>query len=259
MSFLSFLKDTVLEEVAQKAPAVGGPKKQRNPNPLFMGLRIWKDGSIYPSVALVEKFNLEYPVVKLTMETLPIPEGSPEGTKAQVKRTYTHEQGIGNGLDCIDSRSWPQYKGDRHFIAISIVPKNLPKVDIFGSTKYADDGTPISSVLDQGPTSFGAADLLPTLKEVYNVEPNEEGYIDLMVDTSINLKQLSSNGIFLFPKKVNRGEHKGKADYQRRENVDVFGLVPAAMLQEEPTTVVEEENAAGTNDVVAAAPVEALS
>lgn len=216
---LDFLKNITLEEVKPSTRTGGGVKKQWNPAEDFMGIRIWKDGAVFPSKALVDKFNLEYPQATITI--IPAKE---EGGKA--KRSYEYPNGTGNALDVIDSRIWPQYKHDQHFIAIAIVPKDQAKVDLFGSTKYNEDGTPIASVLEQGSTSFGKEEFLTLIEEVYAALPNEEGFIDLKIDVDTNLKALVPNGIFLFPKKVTRGDDKGKADYQRRENVDVFGIEP---------------------------------
>ena len=51
MSFLSFLNGVTLDEVTKPTRTGGGVKKQWNPAPTFMGIRIWKDGSVFPSQA----------------------------------------------------------------------------------------------------------------------------------------------------------------------------------------------------------------
>lgn len=216
MSVLAFLKGITLEEVAKSERTGGGVKKDRNPAEDFMGIRIWKDGSVFPSAALVKEFNLEYPKATITA-------GTTSGGKE--KKVYEFPNGAGFGFDVIDSRDWIQYKGEQHFVAVAITAKDEPKVDLFASTKYKEDGTPFATVLEQGAATFGKT-MLPVLFEVYGVEPNKEGFIDLQVETSMNLKSLSSNGIFLFPKVTSRGEHKGKADHVRRENCDMFAITP---------------------------------
>ena len=220
MSHLSFLKNITLEQVPSTKSA-GGVKKQWNPDPLFMGIRLWKDGAVYPSTALVDAMGLEYKKATISFE--PVPEGA-ENVKP--KRLYEFPDGRGNGLDVIDSREWLQYKGEQHFLAIAVVPKDQPKVSLFGSTKYDDQGNFVNSVMDQGSDIFGKAELLSAVKEIYGVEPNEQGYIDLFIDMEVNLKGLSSNGIFLFPKKIARGTDKGQPEYVRRENVDIYGMAP---------------------------------
>ncbi len=61
MSFLSYLKDAVVEEIQpSKSVSRAGIKVQHNPDAEFLGFRLWKDGSVYPSQALVEMFALFY-------------------------------------------------------------------------------------------------------------------------------------------------------------------------------------------------------
>ena len=207
-NFLSFLKTAkVTDAEVPVGGSTGGPKKQRNPNPTFFGVRVWKDGSVYPSRPLAEQFDLEYQA---------------KGAKIP-----------GNGFDVIDTRKWVQMKAAQAFIAIGVSTKGSPKLDLFSSTKYKEDGAPISSVLTQGATAFGASTLLPLLKDIYNVEPNEEGFIDLAVVTDKNggVNFRSSNGIELLPKVITRGDNAGKADYAKRENIDIFALVPREILE----------------------------
>lgn len=214
---LGFLEGITLTEVAKPVRKAGTRKEW---NPSGMGIRVFKDGRVFPSSELVAKFNLEYPERKLVSE---------EGTK----KTYEFIGGAGNGLDFVDSRAWAQYNGDKHFLAIAVVPKDQPKVDLFANTRY-DDGKPVCSVLEQGSATFGKSTMINAIKEVYGLDFTEEkDYIDMVVETGFNLNSLSKSGIFLFPKKVSRGKEAGQDDYQRRENVDIFGLVPA-MGSEEP-------------------------
>lgn len=231
-AFFDFLKDVKIEEVPKSTRAAGVSRKQVGPAPSIMALRIWKDGSIYPSKLLVDTYGLEYPKATITENT------SEDGKKT--KKYDFGEAGPGNGLDVIDSPNWAECKGAaKPFIAIAVVQKSEPKVDLFANTRYNEDGTPVSSVLEQGAVTFGEKKLLPMLKEIYGVEPDEEtGYIDLVIDTNINLKAVSPSGIFNFPKSVARGAHKDKPSYERRENVDIFPLAPI-------TTIKEAEEVAG--------------
>jgi len=221
MGALDFLKDIKIEEITKTSKSTGIVKKQRGPEESQLAIRVWKDGSVYPSKALVEKFGLEYQNAIITEEVK-------EGDKKV--RKFSYPDGPGNGLDIIDSRAWGQYKNEdpkAQFIAIAIVPKDLPKVDLFANTRYNEDGTPVSSVLDQGASTFGEKNLLPLIKEIYEKEPGEEGFIDLILEEAVNLKTISPNGLFHFPKMVVRGKDQGKSDYERRENVDIFGIAPA--------------------------------
>ena len=218
-NFLNFLDDVVVENV-EAGVTRSTAKKQYNPDPKFLGIRIWKDGSVYPSVAATKEFDLEYP--NATATELP----QKDGTK---KTIFTVVGNQGNGLDIIDVRVWGQItSAKKDFIAVGISPKNSPKIDLFGMTRYDDKGKALTSIMDQGSETFGKKTLLPLIKELYGVEPNEEGFIDLAIGTESNGgKNLRSvNGLELLPKKVSRGDEKGKQDYSKRENIDVYVLYP---------------------------------
>lgn len=247
MSLLSFLKTSKVEDVA--APVrVGTPgvRKQRNPNPAILAIRVWKDGSVYPSQALVAKFDLEYADAKITKETLPLKDGE---TTPGIKRTYEFPNGTGNGMDVIDSREWNQYKASGDMLFVGVLPKNQPKVDLFGQTAYDDaTGKPKSSVLDQGTQTFGKTVLLPLIKEVYNIELTEEQeFVDMGVFESLtegsetfNITENFSKPIIFAPKRITRGADKGKADYSRRENMKVYGFAPLSAISS-GTAVPENE------------------
>lgn len=237
MSFLKFLNEVVIEEVIKEKKPVGGPKKAWSPADDFMGIRVWKDGSVYPSKLLVDTFDLEYRTAIINA-----------GADGKA-RTLEFPDGTGNGLDVIDTRKWEQYKHNQHCILIGVTPKNQPKISLFGSTKYNEDGTPVSSVLNQGAATFGASTLLPLVSEIYNIVPSEEeGFIDLFVDTTVNLKVLSPSGNFFFPKLITKGADQGKSDYERRENVDIFGLIPASFMEQTETTAGELQDSPVTEE-----------
>lgn len=211
MNKLAFLSKVTVAAVepAKKTAA----RTARQYQPLTADLRIWNTGAIFPSAELISKFNLEY-----------------------VAKDATEK---GNGIDIIDSRQMPAINSETPFIGLSFTPKDAGKVDIFSQVSYAEDGSPKTSVAEQGAVSFGKEVLLPLLKEVYEVEPNEEGFIDLVVVTDPSFE--SPNGIYQFPKIVSRGERKGEITYTRRENQTVYAVVPSSFMEggEEP---VEAEN-----------------
>jgi hypothetical protein len=232
-NFMSFLQNVVVENVDLKTPrSSGGIKKQRNPESEFQGFRVWSDGSVYPSAFLVTKYNLEYPAAVVS----PI-----KDRDGKDKNVFTVVGNQGNGLDIVDTRQWSQIKGGgAPFIAVAITPKDAPKLDMFSQVRYNVDGTPISSVLDQGAATFGKETLLPMLKEIYNVEPNAEGYLDVQVITELE------GG-------MNLRSTNGKPDYTRRENVDIFMLFPIANALKVETGVpeVDEEPVADMAQVPA--------
>lgn len=233
MNFLNFLNDVAVENVEMKTVRNTG-KKQRQPDANLLGIRVWKDGSVFPSASLVSTFGLEYPAATVSSLT---------GKDGKAKSVFTVVGAQGNGLDVIDVRMWAQVTAaNKNFIAVAIAPKDSSKIDLFGMTRYAEDGTPLVSVLEQGSATFGKETLLPLVKELYGAEPNEEGFIDLVIATEEeggkNLK--SANGLELIPKKISRGADKGKLDYTRRENVNIFMMYPATVVEATDATSVAD-------------------
>ena len=192
-----FLKNVELNVVPAKTSEVRAPKVQRNPDKLT--LRVFASGKIYPSQDLVDLFNLEY-----------VPKDS---------------TGTANGMDVFKSIDWPMFPASApdQYIFVGIVPKKLPKVDLFGQVGYEEDGSPKSSVMEQGGGSFGAQ-FLEMIKEVYGIEIEKGSYKDFAV--GIDLKIKSPNDLYFVPKTVARGEKKGEVTVVRREAIDIMPLIP---------------------------------
>ncbi len=217
-----FLKTMELKEI-EKAPLTPSNSKSPGPN---ADLRLFADGSLYPSAGLVALHHLEY---------------QPEGSE-------TPE----NGYDVFVSTDWGQYTGDVPFVALALVSKHEPRVSLFSQTKYKD-GKPVSSVLTQKTTA--GEDLITALSKVY-LEKSEEGkpaeslfgdkpYLDLAIMTTEPLK--TASGVYHLPKTVAKGKDVGKPTYVRRENILIF-----------PLTIVEEEEVAGAPTPIATVPAETL-
>lgn len=217
MNSLSFLSQVTISPVADTKVTVRTPKQYQPEN---ADLRIFNSGAIFPSMALIAEFNLDYQAKGSDLPSF--------------------------GFDVIDTAEMPSIVSPRRFIAISATPKSEPKVDIFGSTTYDENDAPKSTVATQGAATYGKETLLPLLKEVYGIEPNEDGFIDLIIHRDIPFT--STNGIYRFPKTVSRGAKKGEIDYIRRENQTVFALIAVA-----PTEEVIEETQSVT-DIAAAEP-----
>jgi hypothetical protein len=209
MKGLDFLKKASLVANEIVKPATARTVTAKNRNPENADIRIYKDGSVYPSAALVVKHILAY-VAK---------DVEPKGTAFDVFKSS----------EFLNTKHWP---ADETVIFIAAVDRSQPKTDLFSSTKYDEAGAPTADVLTQGSNTFGKK-LLVDLKEVYDVEPNEEGFIDLVImgDTPFN----TPDSIYYVPKLVSRGEKIGQSDLVRRENLTLFPLVPAAMLAEQAT------------------------
>lgn len=260
-NFLSFLSGASVEEVKGSTRRGGGGRaKQWNPAPTLLAIRVWKDGSVFPSQAAVDMFDLEYRKAVITKE--PIKKEGKEVTddegKVKMKNVYEFPDGTGNGFDVIDSRVWAGYKAAGHMLFIAAVPKDAGKVDMFQSTNYLDDGTPKTNVLEQGSITFGRTVLIPAIEELYGITFHKPAKEEVQADTEkgieyqaateevpgvefvdmviidkvgdVNIVEKFSTGFTHVPKRVIRGEEKGKPDYIRREGLKVYGFVPASIL-----------------------------
>jgi len=212
-----FLKNVTINKVEEtpKKTSTGRVAQEKNPKS-GLTLRLFKDGAIYPSAELVDKFNLEY-----------------------------NKDKTGNGFDIFSSANWSQYPTDAdNVVFISAVSKDNARVDLFGSAREVNGE--LTSVMSQGSKTFGV-ELIPMLESVYGVKLFEDKkYVDLQVVEEVKLEQ----EILYVPKMVMKGEHKGMMTTERRENVSLY---PLAILSnnegsevvngevEEPETVTEEE------------------
>lgn len=202
-SFLSTL------ELAPVKSAVTRTVSSDNKNPLTADIRVFRNGSVYPSKAAVEQLNLAY---------------------------TSRGMSQGNALDVIDSRDWPQYPATapQQAVFIAVIPKSAPKTDLFGFTKYNEDNTPLSDVLTQGSSSFGK-ELLELLADVYETTVESmfhgENFVDLVITQD---KLPASNGIYWFPKAIARGPKKGEIEMIRRENCAPQVLVYKGISNEYP-------------------------
>lgn len=170
--------------------------RQRTPkelNPQGRTIRIMNNGSVYPGSDMMNKWNLEY--------------------------TEKNEESTGNGIDVTDSADWDKFKDLPRVILFSVVPKTEPKVELFGTCRYNEDGTPIGSVMTQGSKS----PLLLKLVKELGFMAEDQKYCDLVMleDHAITFQ----DGISHVPKIVERGDRKGEKTYTRRENVAYYPVV----------------------------------
>jgi hypothetical protein len=179
-------------------------------------LRLFADGSIYPSKELVAAHHLEFQ------------------PKDSVK--------VANGYDVFVSTDWSQYNNTSPnavpFVCLALTSKHMDKVDLFSQVRY-EGNTPKSSVLNQK-TAAGTA-LINALSKVYLDNPETESifgnksYVDLVIMINSPL-HTSPTGIYHIPKVVERGKDAGKPTYTRRENAQIF---PVAILEEAVEVAVE--------------------
>lgn len=207
MGMFSFLKDLSLETPATTPRTLPGAASK---SPVDADLRVFTNGSIFPSQALVDTMNLQY--------------------------THKEDAESGNAFDIIDSRIWPQYpKGPQQAVFIALVPRSAPKTDLFSMCKYNPDGTPFSDVMTQGSASYGK-ELLDMLASVYEVTVEQmldgKSYVDLLITT--DCIPAATNGMYWFPKTVSRGPKKGELEITRRENCNPHALVFRGISAEFP-------------------------
>jgi hypothetical protein len=167
--------------------------RQRTPKtktPEGLTLRIFPNGEVYPSADLVNKFNLEY------------------GNKDEQAQT--------NGIDVIDSSEWIPTAQFPRMIIFGFVPKTEAKIDLFGTCRYNEDGTPKSSVYVQGSTSPMLLELVRSMGYL----TDDQKYCDLQVVTEYPITM--KDGIATVPKVVERGANKGEKTYERRENITFY-------------------------------------
>lgn len=196
-----FLKTMEIKEI-EKSPLSSPTSKLPEAG---AHLRLFADGSLYPSKELVELHKLEYQ---------PRESANPE-----------------NGYDVFTSTEWEQYGNSAAnavpFVCLALVSKHEPRVSLFSQTKYNDDKTPKSSVLTQKTTA--GEDLIKALSAVYLEKPEDnlfEGkpYLDLVIGLDTPLTK-SATGIYHIPKVTVKGKDAGKPSYARRENIQIFPLM----------------------------------
>ncbi len=247
---LDFLAKATISDVAEGAVRKSGPRKERNPEGL--AIRIFRDGSVYPSTALISTFNLEYKNAVKETKDVKQEDGSMKAVSA-----WKVEGDAGNGFDVIDTKHYPSFQlpAGQRILLISPVVRTEGKVDLFGSTTYNDDGTPKSSVIDQGSTTFGTDNLIPMLEAVYGVkfrrkidygaDGRPEGapefsegveYADLVLVANPATNQpwtLPANKeVTYIPKRITRGKDAGAFSTIRREKPVFYALIPATILEQ---------------------------
>jgi len=217
---LDFLKSATLEKVVvERASKTGGSNLVKQPT--HGDLRVFKNGRVYPSDELMEKYSLEY-FPKLE---------SVDPVTGEVKIAI-----IGMGVDIFSSVKWGMLKGvEQEVLFIGFIPReNNHKIDLWGSCQY-EGLEPKTSVLEQGPSVFGSNSLVDYLASAYGVDWETAKYVDLKVEFEIPMK--SEDDVYHLPKLVSRGDNKGKATYARRELIEIYPLTVAYTETKE----VEEE------------------
>lgn len=197
----------------------GRTRTPRELNPKGMSVRIFSNGDVYPSKELTKKYNLEF-----------------------VNRESTE---VANGIDVIDSIEWTPMNAAPRVILFGFTPKSEAKVDLFGSCKFNDDGSPKASVLTQGSSSETLLNLVRSMG--YLTE--EQKYVDLVVLEQYPITM--QDGIANIPKVIERGPKKGERTYERREDVIFYPVTTTEEFEKIPTATAQPvvENVVNTTQV----------
>jgi hypothetical protein len=204
------MKMVNLKEVAVKARA---ERVKLDKSPVTgASFRVYKNGRIFTAEAIAEEYSLEFGA----KEEIIVPGKDTDTDK-------TKEVVIGNGLDIFSSENWQMIATPAPMLFVAIVPRHgNPKIDVYGSTSYEEDGIPKRSIDSNTVSSFGKDILVPQLEELYGVNFEEVDFIDLVMVTEYAIE--APRGVFSIPKTVSRGDNKGDLVFVTRKNITVFPL-----------------------------------
>lgn len=230
---LSFLKNVEIKEVAIKAKAER-IKLNKEPVP-GASFRVYKNGRIFTADSVATEHELEFTPKKEIV--IPGKKNDENDTKDIV---------TGNGLDIFSSENWQMIATPEPMLFVAVVPRNdNPKIDVYGSTSYEEDGTPKRSIHSNTVSSFGKDVLVPLLESLYGINFEEVDFIDLIMNTEYSVK--APRGVFSIPKTVSRGKNKGDLVFLTRKNITVFPLTVFEGVPE-PENVAIDTKSSGAED-----------
>ena len=207
---LSFLKNVEVKEVAVKAKA---ERVKLDKSPVEgASFRVYKNGRIFTAESIADEFSLEFGSKEEVL--IPGKDSSEDKTKEIVS---------GNGLDIFSSENWQMIATPAPMLFVAVVPRNgNPKIDVYGSCTYEEDGTPKRSIHNNTVSTFAKEFLIPQLEEVYGVNFEEVDFVDLIMNTEYGIE--APRGVFSIPKTVSRGDSKGELVFLTRKNITVYPL-----------------------------------
>lgn len=163
------------------------------------GIRLFKDGSVWPSKKYVDQFNLQY-----------------------------QADGSGNGFDVFLSHDWYLINKETspNVVLAALVPKSEPKVDLFGSFRKRLDNT-VTDVMEQGSKTFGEEFIAMLMKANGTVLTEDlfgsNDYVDVIFVGEVDNVP---NGIYKLPKGAKR--EGGSAGTVKRSKDTVIYVVDLA-------------------------------
>jgi hypothetical protein len=261
MSKLAFL--TAISVIAQDEPKKksggGGARKEWNPAS-GLTVRVWKDGSVFPSQDLVNFFDLAY-------------KNQPTEDEIAAAKEAGTVIPMGFGFDVADSQEFSGIQVPQRLLIISPVARTEGKVDLFGSVTYNKiDNTPLCTVMNQGAATFGESFLVPKIEEIYGIkfgkpaveaqeavpeEKDADGKVTIKAKPAVEAQEgvegpeyvdmvlLGQEGegaapwtlpigktIAFFPKRFTKGEKRGEMTIARRENPLMYIFYPKSLIEE---------------------------
>jgi len=232
MMDLSFLKNVEVKEVAVKAKA---DRVKLDKFPIEgASFRVYKNGRIFTAPVVAGKYALEFSA----KEEVVIPGKDSDDDKIK-------EVATGNGLDIFSSENWQMIATPSPMLFVAVVPRDgNPKIDIYGSTTYEDDGTAKRSIESNTVSTFAKEYLIPQLETLYGINFEEVDFVDLIMNTEYAIeapKTKNGDRMYSIPKTVSRGDNKGDLVFLTRKNISVFPLtVFEGIAEPEGEEVVEE-------------------
>lgn len=202
---LGFLKELKLTDTrGYRQPLSNNPEGG-------LKLRVFRNGSVYPSKELVDRFNLEY--------------------------TEKGAADPGNGIDLVYTKEWEPMKTTTPLILCAFVCRDESKLDLFRQVRYLPANTegkalPMKSVMNQG---LVCDELLAMCDKMgYFTDPKVK-YVDLAI--AMDYPVTTEDNIYYLPKTVSRGARKDEETYVRRENIILYPLIPVnSVVVENPQT-----------------------
>lgn len=187
-------------------------EKQLAPNEGY-DLRVFENGSVYPTQEIVNKLNLEYKPAY----------ASPSNDHDVSYRGFGFD--IIDPADCISLKTAVEAGMPTGFIILGHTPRVDGKVDIFRSTRYDEQENPKSTVLDQGaPSDLAELIFAKYGDNAFGNQENKVGYVDVKILTD-NVIPNPSTGVIIVNKFTNKKDRDEPVKtYVNRKNTTMFPL-----------------------------------
>jgi len=200
---LSFLKNVEVKAVPQKNSTAKKATLEKFPV-AGAHFRVYKNGRMFSNKEIAAKYNLNF--------------------GAQIEGEDKKAVTVGNGLDIFSSENWQMIKTEETILFVGIVARQgNSKIDVYGSTRYDEDGNPKGDINANSIAAFVKDSLIEMLETVYGVDFEECDFVDLTIAEEFPIK--APNDVYSIPKVVSRGDSKGQPVFVTRTNLQVFPLV----------------------------------